>query len=123
MDGPFRFFASIARCRVSDERAWTQLDYEFSNIWKPFIQGKVTLGKSDPPWVTPAGCDREVKATCSQAGAWKRVQNGTPCCFSRHGVPSYILSPTRGRYFAGGFSPSDFPVLAGGISGMASLGG
>jgi len=24
----------------------------------------VTLGKSDPPWVTPAGCDREVKATC-----------------------------------------------------------
>ena len=26
-------------------------------------EGKVTLGKSDPPWVTPAGCDREVKAT------------------------------------------------------------
>ena len=26
-------------------------------------EGKVTLGKSDPRWVTPAGCDREVKAT------------------------------------------------------------
>jgi len=27
------------------------------------MQCEVTLGKSDPPWVTPAGCDREVKAT------------------------------------------------------------
>ena len=26
-------------------------------------QCKVTLGKSDPPWVTPAGCDREVIET------------------------------------------------------------
>ena len=26
------------------------------------MQCRVTLGKSDPPWITPAGCDREVKA-------------------------------------------------------------
>ena len=30
------------------------------------MQCEVTLGKSDPPWVTPAGCDREVKATFPQ---------------------------------------------------------
>ena len=35
------------------------------------MQRKVTLGKSDPPWVTPAGCDRERKAIRSQAPAWE----------------------------------------------------
>ena len=27
------------------------------------MQGEVTPGRCDPPWVTPAGCDREVKTT------------------------------------------------------------
>ena len=41
------------------------------------MQRKVTLGKSDPPWVTPAECDREWKAIRSQAPAWERVRKSS----------------------------------------------
>ena len=39
------------------------------------MQCEVTLGKSDPPWVTPAGCDREVKATFPQPKNASPVEN------------------------------------------------
>jgi len=32
------------------------------------MQRRVTLGKSDPPWVTPAGCDRSTGKRDRQKG-------------------------------------------------------
>ncbi len=37
-----------------------------ARIWRPYRQCIVTLGKSDPRWVAPAGCDQEVKAMLPQ---------------------------------------------------------